>query len=177
MTRSGINVGLWQKRYMETGKNIGWALLAALGIAGAVAAASFALQQSLPRDEGTGDVGVLEVYAQVSAGPVRIYPGRTIRLPRPQHFAFRFTSAGTGPRFVRVEVEGDGVRTVMHEEKLQAPFDDYLGYVLELSETFPDQVMVTVVVESPHMMSAVSDFPLLLAGASRPFWETKTSTK
>lgn len=176
MSRSGINVGVWQKGYIVTGKKIGWAVLAAIGLAGLAAGVFAALPVLPPRALGAGDVGVLKVFAQVPSGPVRIRPGRGIRLLRPQHFAFHFESAGTGPRFVRVEVEHNGLRTVMHEQKLEAPINEYLRYVLELGETFPDEVMLTVVVESPHMMSAVSDFPVHLVGAATPYWETRTAT-
>ena len=128
------------------------------------------------RPEATGDVGVLKVFAQSPQGPVRIMPGRAYRLPRPQDFAFELDVEGTGPRFVRIEVEAAGVRSVMFEERISAPHSDYLDYVLRLDESFPDTAMLTVVVEAPHMMSAVSDFPLVLEGAERPFWETGTAT-
>lgn len=128
------------------------------------------------RPSATGDVGVLKVYAQTGKGPVRLLPGRAYRLLRPQDFAFEFEVEGTGPRFVRIEVEAEGVRSVMYEEKLIAPYGEYLDYVLRLDEGVPDAAVLTVVVEAPHMLSAVSDFPVVLVGAETPFWETGTAT-
>ena len=117
------------------------------------------------------------VFAQMPSGPVRLPPSRTVRLPRPQDFAFRFVAQGTGPRFLRIELEARGRRTVVFEEQVSTPADEYLDYVLRLDESAPDEAVLTVVVEAPHMMSAISDFPLRLVGASRPFWETQTATR
>jgi hypothetical protein len=147
-----------------------WAGLLVAGLAGAgllVAQATSAPS----RPVATGDVGVLKVYAQLPSGPVRLPPGRHVRLPRPQDFAFYLEVEGTGPRFVRIEVEAAGTRSVMFEERVEAPRHEYLGYTLRLGEGVPDDVMLTVVVEAPHMMSAVSDFPLRLAGGETRFWE------
>lgn len=143
----------------------------------ALTAALLAGCPSPKRPAGTGDVGVLEVYAQVPEGPRRLPPSRRVRLLRPQDFAFRFRADGTGPRWVRIELEQRGVRTVLLEEQMATPSDQYLDYTLRLDERAADEVTLTVVVQAPHMLSAVSDFPILLVGAERPFWEVPTSTK
>jgi len=128
------------------------------------------------RPEGTGDVGMLQVFAQLPKGPQRLPPSRAVSLPRPQDFAFRFIAEGTGPRWVRIELEQRGTRAVMFEEQLATPADRYLDYTLRLDESAADEVTLTVVVEAPHMMRAVSDFPIRLVGAERRFWETETTT-
>ena len=150
----------------------GWAWAAGLvvGLAGAAWALGTATSEP-PRPAATGDVGVLKVFAQRPSGPTRMPPGRHVRLQRPQDFAFYFDVEGTGPRFVRVEVEAAGTRSVMYEEQLVAPRHDYLDYTLRLGEDVPDDVMLTVVVEAPHMMRAVSDFPIQLVGGETRFWD------
>lgn len=160
---------------MSKGIQVAGAALAAVVLAGVVLWMRVGPNPA-PRPEGTGDVGVLAVYAQLPKGPVRLPVGRPVKLLRPQDFAFRFMAEGTGPRYLRVELEADGHRTVLHEVKHATPSDEYLDFVLRLDERHPDDVMLTVVVEAPHMMSAVSDFPIRLMGAERPFWETATST-
>ncbi len=157
---------------MSRRTQIAWAALTSVALA---AAAVLALSgpSAEPRPEGTGDVGVLAVYAQVPAGPRRLPPGRLVRLQRPQDFAFRFQAEGTGPRWVRVELETEGRRVVLHEEKRSTPSDEYIDFVLRLDEAHPDDVTLTVVVEAPHMMRAVSDFPIRLTGANTRFWETE----
>lgn len=129
------------------------------------------------RPQGSGDVGVLRVYAQRADGPARLPPSRLVRLQRPQDFTFRLMVEGSGPRWVRValEVEPDPP-TVLFEEQFQAPHDGYLDYVLRLSEGDPDRATLVVTVEAPHMMSAVSRFPVVLQGGDTPFWEPKTAT-
>lgn len=155
---------------MSAGVKVALSALAALALVGGVIG-FVALTRPPPRPPGTGDVGVLMVFAQTPGGPVRLRPGRKVRLPRPQDFAFRFVAEGTGPRFVRIELEDEQGRVVVFEEKMTTPADGYLDYTLRLDERAADDVVLTAVVEAPHMMSAVSDFPIRLEGAERPFWE------
>lgn len=147
-----------------------WATLLAAGLVG-VGALVVTQMSGVPRPEGSGDVGVLKVFAQRPSGPTRLPVGRKVRLYRPQDITFYLDVEGTGPRFVRIEVEAAGTRAVVFEEKFQAPVHDYLEYILKMGEEMPDEVMLTVVVEAPHMMSAISDFPLQLVGGDTPFWD------
>ena len=124
------------------------------------------------RPAASGETGVLWVFAQTSKGPVRLRPGVGGAFPRPQDLAFQFSVDGTGPRFVRIELEAAHQRSVIYEEQHWAPAErDSLPVVLRLDERYPDEVEVTVVVEAPHRMNAVSRFPLRLLGANTRFWE------
>lgn len=124
------------------------------------------------RPPASGETGVLYAYAQTSKGPVRLQPGREGSFLRPQDIAFQFSVEGTGPRFVRVELEAGEVRSVLYEEKHEAPaFREALPLVVRLDERHPDRVGLTVFVEAPHRMTAVSRFFVRLVGPETRFWE------
>ncbi len=124
-----------------------------------------------PEVPATGAIGVLEVYGQLPQGPVRLQPDRRRTLPRPQYIAFVLNAEGTGPRLVRVDLEVNGVRQVVHEETIVAPASSYgLDYVLRLDDSAADELAVVVSVESPHAGHAESRFMVRLGGreASAP---------
>jgi len=126
-------------------------------------------RQFAERPEASGDVGMLAVYGQIRDTPTRLYPKRGAVLPRPQHLAFQFTAAGTGPRIVRIELVAGDHRSTMHEERIDAPKDRWsLGWVLLLDDNYPDLLEVEVVVEAPHARSVRSRIPLQLTGESDP---------
>ncbi len=144
--------------------------LAVVSLAALVAAVLFVMR---PRaTESTGEVGRVIVYGQLPIGPVALTPGRRQRLPRPQDLAFHVQVQGTGPRFVRLELEAGGERTVLFEERLVAPHDDYLDYTMRLDEAAPDEATLVVVVEAPERASAVVRYPLALVGRNTRFWST-----
>jgi hypothetical protein len=142
------------------------AILLGIGLGGFGAA--YLLYQSraqmlVERPAATGDVGSVAVYAQFPSGPVRLQPGRRRIVPRPQDIAFQVTAAGTGPRIVRIEMIAGARRTVMHEEKLEAPMDrESLGYVLRLGDDAPDEVELAIVIEAPHTIGYEAKYPLVL---------------
>lgn len=121
------------------------------------------------RPSGTGEVGIVTVYAQTAEGPRALRPGREVWLPRPQALAFELSAAGTGPRLVRVEVD-DGARRPVHEVKLAAPLDRWsLDWVARFGEAAPDRVTLHVVVEAPHDRPRRERYPLRFVGVERPF--------
>ena len=145
-------------------------LLVFVGFAALVAA--WMLSSSRARPSATGDIGLLEAYGQLSDGPVRLWPDRVRRLPRPQDVAFRFSADGTGPRLVRIEVDTRDERITAYERMHSAPIhNESLDYVLQLSEEVPDRVDVWVTIEAPHASAVVSRFMLHLVGPARRFWE------
>lgn len=151
----------------------GWwaAILTLIGMS-AAGLLVWAWPKSVPRPEGSGQVGILAVYAQTPYGPVRLRPRQPVRLYRPQDFVFLFQAEGTGPRYLRLEIEAGDRHWVQFEEKVETPFaPEYLGPRLRMGEEWPDEVLLRAVVEAPHMMSAISEFPILLIGKSTPFWE------
>jgi hypothetical protein len=138
-------------------------------LAGGVA---YLLARTDPPPEGSGEVGEVTVFAQIPSGPVPLQPDRLRRLPRPQDFAFQFSSAGRGPRYIRIELEAGGLASTVFEERFGAPSQkDSLEYVLRLGDDDPDQVALIVTVEAPHAMSVVERYPIELVGPERPFWE------
>ncbi|MCK6550025.1 hypothetical protein L6R52_29595 [Myxococcota bacterium] len=149
---------------------------ALVGIGVACLAGAWAVRQQqtasfAERPAASGEVGIVLVYAQTERGPSRLQPGRVRALARPQPLAFQLTADGTGPRIARIELEAAGRRTVMHEERIEAPATEVMiDYVLELDERLPDDLVLHVVVEAPHAMSYQSSFPLKLTGSSKdPF--------
>lgn len=145
--------------------------VAALGCAG-LAVTVLVLTRDDRTEVGTGDIGTIEVYGQTKKGPAKLPQDRRVPLPRPQDFAFQFTAEGTGPRFVRIEIETDGEVSVMYEDRHYAPqFKDSLGYTMRLSETAPDELTIVVTLEAPHAASRVARYPVRLIGADSPFWE------
>ena len=148
--------------------------LVLIGLA-ALAAAYVVLDerpQFAERPEAAGDVGALIVFAQTPDGPVPLQPGRLRALPRPQDFAFRFAGRGTGPRWIRLEVEADGETDVVYEKQHEMTGDtEALGFVLRFSEEMPDLVTLVTYVEAPHAMTVSSRFPFRLSGAETRFWE------
>lgn len=119
------------------------------------------------RPEATGEVGRFIVYGQLSEGPTPLQPGRIRALPRPQDFAFAWSARGTGPRHIRIEVEREGERTVLHEADLSAPTEaEPLDYVLSLGDDAPDDLVVIVAVEAPHAMGYLARYPVKLVGSS-----------
>ena len=134
--------------------------------------AVYLLVRTDPPPEGSGEVGEVTVFGQIPSGPVPLPPERLRRLPRPQDFAFQFTSAGRGPRYIRIELETEGTHAVVFEERFGAPREkDSLEYVLRLGNEDPDRVTLIVTVEAPHAMSVIRRYPIELAGPERPFWE------
>ncbi len=176
MTDSDVHdspVGVWQKIYIPV------ALVSAMV---ALVGGWIWAQEDRQRPEGSGQVGVLAVYAQTRRGPERLPPSRGGTFERPQDLAFQFDVRGTGPRWIRVRLEDPSTKekTLLYEKLHHAPsFLEPLDYVLRLDERAPDRVDLVVTVEAPHMMAAVSRFPLLLVGGNTRFWEgqpTETAT-
>ena len=144
--------------------------LLVVGTCALIAAGTVAIPRKRP--VAMGEAGQLEVYAQLSDGPTRLWPDRIRRLPRPQQLAFRFSVNGTGPRLVRIDVETEHERFTAYEDIHYGPADKAsLDYVLRFDETTPDAVNIWTSIESPHTMSISSRFPLQLVGGSRRFWE------
>jgi hypothetical protein len=130
------------------------------------------LTQTEPPPEGRGEVGEVTVFGQIPSGPVPLQPDRLRRLPRPQDFAFQFSSTGQGPRFIRIELETGGMISTVFEDRFGAPSEkDSLEYVLRLGDDNPDQATLIVTIEAPHAMSVVQRYPVELVGPERPFWE------
>jgi hypothetical protein len=124
------------------------------------------------RPEASGDVGSITVYAQRPEGPFRIQPGRTATLQRPQDLSFQWTVNGTGPREVRIELDTADKVTVMHEERLDAPADQFpLQFVLHVSDLMPDEAELVIVLEAPHSVGYESRYPLKITGTDK--WELK----
>src|SRR4051812_6304046 len=124
------------------------AILMGIGVAGFVGAWLVHKQQTASfaeRPEASGEVGFVAVYVQQPHGPVRLQPSRVRVVKRPQSVAFQLTTTGAGPRSVRIELESEGKRTVLHEQKLDAPADQaMIDYVLELGDDVPDDLKVIV---------------------------------
>lgn len=138
----------------------------------ALVTAGALLSARVQRPDASGELGELVVFAQLPTGPARLRPERQHRLPRPQHFAFRFTAAGTGPRLLRIEVKSASLRYTAYEQFHEAPAErEALDFVLLLDESTPDRVELLITLEAPHTQSVTSRFPVLLTGPSRRFWE------
>lgn len=121
------------------------------------------------RPEGTGDAGFIWVYAQLAKGPVRLIPGRSRKLHRPQDIAFVWTVRGTGPRILRIELDDGGRRWLAHEEQLQAPGEqEPLEFVLVLSDAAPDKLTLITTMEAPHTASVVAKYPIELGAPFNP---------
>lgn len=149
---------------------VAWGVFAALAVAALVGLGVFLARPPVPA--ATGDIGTVEVYGQTPDGPKKLPADRRVSLPRPQDLAFQFTSEGTGPRWLRIELDTGGDVSVLYEEQVTAPaFKDSLGYTFRMSEEAPDEVTVIVTLEAPHAMSRVERYPLRLIGADSPFWE------
>lgn len=152
--------------------------LLGVGIAGFFAAwliFSERAKQFVERPEASGDVGSITVYAQRPEGPFRLQPGKTRALKRPQDLSFQWTVNGTGPRELRIELTAGNETTVMHEERLSAPADQFpLEYVLHIDDRIPDQVEISVVLEAPHAVGYESRYPLVVSGSDK--WTLGTST-
>ncbi len=130
------------------------------------------LYPSDPLPPARGEVGEIAVFGQLPAGPVRLTPDRLRRLPRPQDFAFQFTSKGEGPRYLRVEMEAEGVSSVVYEDRIGAPKEkESLEFVLRVGDDYPDHIGLVVTIEAPHAMSVIRRYPIELVGPERPFWE------
>ncbi|MEO1336988.1 MAG: hypothetical protein AAFV29_15195 [Myxococcota bacterium] len=155
---------------MQDRHEIAYALLS-IGLL-ALVATGWLLSRQVRQVDGSGDVGVVEVYAQLADGPTRLWPERSRSLPRPQDLAFRFSVKGTGPRVVRIEVNDGETPWTAYEQFHYAPAnEESLDYVLELDETSPDRLEVFVTVEAPHTNRVTSRFPLHLVGGRQRFWE------
>lgn len=149
---------------------VAWGVFAALAVA-ALVALGFGLAQP-PVPAATGDIGTVEVYGQTPQGPRKLPADRRVSLPRPQDIAFQFTAEGTGPRWLRIEIDVGGDIQVLWEEKVNAPaFKDSLGYTFRMGEEAPDEVTVIVTLEAPHAASRTERYPVRLIGAESPFWE------
>jgi hypothetical protein len=140
-----------------------------LGIGGASVVMIYAIHRDrarnmVPRPEAEGDVGTLTVNAQLPDRLLELAPESVVRLPRPQDLAFQFTARGSGPRRVRVEEEdGDGRRTVLHEEAVLAPADrESLGFLVHLDQSTPDTLKLVTTVEAPHAHAVVAKYGLRL---------------
>ena len=121
---------------------------------------------------GRGEVGEVTVFGQIPFGPVPLVPDEPRRLPRPQDFAFVFDSTGHGPRYMRIELEADGLSSVVFEDRFGAPAEkEALEYVLRIGDDYPDRVTLIVTIEAPHATSEVRRYPIELIGPERPFWE------
>jgi hypothetical protein len=132
-------------------------------------------RQFVERPQGSGDVGSITVYAQRPEGPFRLQPGRLRALKRPQDLSFQWTVNGTGPRELRVEILSQGKTTVMHEERLSTPADQFpLEYVLHLDDKMPDELELVVSLEAPHTVGYESRYPLVVTGSDK--WTLDTST-
>jgi hypothetical protein len=117
-------------------------------------------------------VGEVTVFGQIPSGPVPLPPDRLRRLPRPQDFAFQFSSTGQGPRYIRIELEAEGRSSVVFEDRFGAPAEkEALEYVLRLDDDDPDRVALIVTLEAPHATSVVQRYPIELVGPERRFWE------
>ena len=150
------------------------ALVPSLFVAGLLAllVAGFVIVERDRRPAASGAVGVVEIYGQRKDGPIRVWPDRPVALPRPQHFAFRFSAEGTGPRLVRIEVETSSRRYVAYERFHYAPAsNESLEYVLQLAEETEDEVELSTTIETPHARAVTSRFPVRLTGSRRRFWE------
>lgn len=175
MTSSDVHdssARVWQKIYAPVA--VGAALIAL-----AVGWWLSPMRTTVERPAATGQVGVLEVYAQTRRGPQRMFPSRGGTFERPQDIAFQFVVEGTGPRWIRLELENPIAenKVVLYEDTHAAPADvEPLNYVLHLDENVPDRLDLIVTVESPHMLAAVSRFPILLVGGNTRYWETTTAT-
>lgn len=121
---------------------------------------------------GFGEVGEVIVFGQVPSGPTPLPADRTVRLPRPQDFAFQLSSTGRGPRYIRIELEAEGMSSVVHEERFGAPMElDSLEFVLRVGDDYPDDIALVVTLEAPHTMSVTKRYPVKLVGPERRFWE------
>jgi hypothetical protein len=158
-------------------------LALAFGFAGLIVLWLGFRDHSRPLPEASGDAGFLSVYAQTPGGPVRLVPGRTARLPRPQDFAFQWSVDGTGLRNVQIEIDEKDRRYMVREMRLDAPAsNESLALILTLGEEMPDLFEIYVTVESPHMMPYTSRYPIRLTGKNQRFWvkdpaATSTSTE
>lgn len=121
---------------------------------------------------GSGEVGEVVVFGQLPSGPAPLPPERRVRLPRPQDFAFHLSSDGRGPRYIRIELEAEGMSSVVYEKRFGAPKErDALEFVLRVGDDYPDDIAVVVTLEAPHAMSVTKRYPVTLVGPERPFWE------
>lgn len=119
------------------------------------------------RPDATGDAGIVLVYGQTPAGPVRLVPGEVRTLTRPQDLAFQFSCDGTGPRVIRIEVAYDEVRDLMHEDKLRGPAEmEALEYLLRLDDRAPNELTIITTIESPHDRPRVLEHRIKLTGRS-----------
>lgn len=129
-----------------------------------------------PRPEGSGEVGVLIVYAQSADGPIPLDPGPSTALPRPQDFAFQFNSKGVGPRLVRIGLDAPEGFVDLYETRVVAPVEAWsLDYVAHFGEVAPDQLELVVTVEAPHQTPRVERYPFRLATASSRFWDPSST--
>jgi hypothetical protein len=145
---------------------------ALLGIGGAALVVVLAIHRDraknmVSRPEAEGEVGTLTVNAQLPDRLLELAPQSVVRLPRPQDLAFQFTAAGSGPRRIRIEEEdGDGRRTVLHEQNVKAPADhESLGFLVRLDQSTSDTLKLIVTVEAPHAQAVVSKYGLRLYGS------------
>jgi hypothetical protein len=151
-------------------RHLATAVLLAFGVI--AAGAAILLIRTEPPPEGSGEVGEVTVFGQISSGPVPLPVERLRRLPRPQDFAFQFSSTGKGPRYIRIEVETEASTSVVFEERFGAPAEkEPLELMLRLGDEISDRVTLIVTVEAPHAMSVVRRYPIELVGPERPFWE------
>ncbi len=149
---------------------VAWGVFAALAVAALVALGVWLARPPVPA--ATGDIGTVEVFGQTPDGPKKLPEDRRVSLPRPQDIAFQFTAEGTGPRWLRIEIDTGGDVQVLWEELVTAPaYKDALGYTFRMGEEAPDEVTMIVTLEAPHAMSRVARYPLRLIGADSPFWE------
>lgn len=129
-----------------------------------------------PRPAASGPVGTVTVFAQTVDGPVPLLPGRTAALPRPQAFAFQVTARGSGPRLVRIDLDGPDRVQTLHEARLVAPVDGWsLDYVARFGESAPDALALVVTVEAPHDRPRSKRYPFQLVTASERFWDPPPS--
>lgn len=148
--------------------------LALFGVgAGALAlTAGLALRSEGPRPPSAGEVGEVVVYAQFPNGPRPLRAGQKTTLRRPQHLVFRVHAVGTGPRWLRVELETETEIQTLHEAHLVAPLENHpLGFIARFGERDPDRFTVVVRVEAPHDRPRVWRYPLALMTRAHRFWD------